>query len=127
MKGLKITYWTTTILLSLMMLMSVTMYFTSPDVSKGFSHVGFPDYFRIELGIAKAIGVLLLLLPVPNNFKEWGYAGFFITFVSAAIAHAAVGDPASGVMSPVIALVLLAVSYISFHRLQKVKTVQTAR
>ncbi len=120
MKGLKITYWSATILLSLMMSFSVFMYFTSPDVSKGFEHVGFPDFFRIELGIAKAIGVLLLLLPLPRNLKEWGYAGFFITFVSAFIAHAAIGDPVSGMMGPIFALVLLAVSYYSYNRLQLV-------
>ena len=124
MKGLKITYWSVTILLSLMMTSSVFMYFTSPEVSKGFQHVGFPDFFRVELGIAKAIGVLLLLLPLPRNFKEWGYAGFFITFVSALIAHAAIGDSISGMMGPILALVLLLVSYFSYQRLQLVNVKQ---
>lgn len=119
MKTLRITYWSSTILLSLMMAMSVFMYFTNPQVAEGFIKAGFQDFFRIELGIAKAIGIFLLVLPfVPRNFKEWGYAGFFITFVSALIAHAAAGDPVSGFMGAIFALILLLVSYFSFTRLQ---------
>ena len=119
MKALRITYWSSTILLSLMMAMSVFMYFTNPQVAENFKKAGFQDFFRIELGIAKAIGIVLLLLPmIPRNFKEWGYAGFFITFVSAFVAHAAAGDPASGFMGAAITLILLLVSYFSFTRLQ---------
>ena len=36
--------------------------------------------------------MLLLLAPVPARLKEWAYAGFAITLVSALIAHFAVGD-----------------------------------
>lgn len=119
MKALKITYWSSTILLSLMMAMSVFIYFTNPEVAEGFHKAGFRDFFRIELGIAKAIGILLLILPfIPRNFKEWGYAGFFITFVSAFVAHAAAGDPVSAFMGAAFALILLLVSYFSFTRLQ---------
>ena len=57
MKKLKITYWITTVLFSVMMLFSATMYFTSPEMAQTFEHLGFPDYFRVELGIAKIIGV----------------------------------------------------------------------
>ena len=39
-------------------------------------------------------GVAALLVPmVPARLKEWAYAGFAITLVSALIAHLAVGDP----------------------------------
>jgi hypothetical protein len=38
------------------------------------------------------LGVVLLLAPVPARLKEWAYAGFAITLVSALIAHLAVGD-----------------------------------
>ena len=38
-------------------------------------------------------GVAALLVPmVPARLKEWTYAGFAITLVSALIAHFAVGD-----------------------------------
>lgn len=117
MKKLKITYWITTGIFSAMMLFSATMYFTSPDMAQTFEHLGFPDYFRIELGIAKIIGVLLLLSPVKGRLKEWVYAGFTINMISAGIAHIASGDPISVVLTPLVLLVVLAVSYGAFQKL----------
>ena len=61
-------------------------------MAEAFAHLGFPDYFRVELALAKLFGVVLLLAPVPARLKEWAYAGFAITLVSALIAHLAVGD-----------------------------------
>lgn len=117
MNKLKITYWITTGIFSAMMLFSATMYFTSPDMAKTFEHLGFPDYFRIELGIAKIIGVLLLLAPFTGRLKEWVYAGFSIIMISASIAHTAAGDPISAVLTPLVFLGILAVSYVTLQKL----------
>lgn len=106
-------YWISTGLLSLMMLGSATAYFTSAEVMENFQKMGFQDSFRIELSIAKLLGVIALLLPmVPKMVKEWAYAGFGITFISAAILHVSVGDPASAVMMPLVALLLLVTSRV---------------
>lgn len=121
MKGLKIGYWITTGLLSTMMLLSAYAYFTNEDVKMAFTHVGFPDFFRIELGAAKLIGAIVLLLPLAQRIKEWTYAGFAITFVSAFIAHVSVGDPTQAVVSPLIALALLITSYFLKYELNKSK------
>jgi uncharacterized membrane protein YphA (DoxX/SURF4 family) len=117
MNKLKITYWVTTGIFSAMMLFSATMYFTSPDMAQTFEHLGFPDYFRIELGIAKIAGVLLLLAPFSGRLKEWVYAGFTINMISAGIAYGAAGDPISAVLTPLVLLVVLAVSYGTFQKL----------
>ena len=117
MKAIKITYWTTTVLISLMMVFSAYSYFTNPEVKAGFTHLGFPDYFRIELGIAKIVGAFLLLIPIHRAIKEWVYAGFTITFISAFIGHAVAGDPLHYAIMPLLFLVPLAVSYFTFHRL----------
>ena len=119
MNKLKITYWTTTAIFSAMMLFSATMYFSSPQMAQTFEHLGFPDYFRIELGIAKIIGVLLLLTPFTGRLKEWAYAGFTINMISASIAHTASGDPISAILTPLILLAILAVSYITLHKLDE--------
>ncbi len=100
-----------------MMLFSATMYFTSPDMAQTFKHLGFPDYFRIELGIAKIIGVLFLLAPFTGRLKEWVYAGFTINMISGSIAHAAAGDPISAIITPIVFLGVLAVSYITLQKL----------
>lgn len=117
MKKLKITYWISTILFSAMMLFSATMYFTSPEMAQTFQYLGFPDYFRVELGIAKYIGVLFLLTPFYGRLKEWVYAGFTINLISGSIAHAALGDPTSAVMTPLVMLGILALSYFTLHKL----------
>ncbi len=118
MKAIKIIYWITTTFVALMMAFSVYTYLTKAEMQEGFHHLGFPDYFRIELAIAKALGVIVLLAPIAARVKEWAYAGFAFTFISAFIAHTASGDPVANAVGPVIALVILAVSYITFHKLQ---------
>jgi hypothetical protein len=116
MKAIKITYWTTTALLAAMMTFSAYAYLTQPEIKQGFRHLGFPDYFRVELAIAKLLGAVVLLVPLASRLKEWAYAGFAITFVSAFVAHTALADPVSSRVGPVIALVLLAVSYLTYHK-----------
>ena len=119
MKAIKITYWTTTAIVSLLMAFSAYSYFTSPEVVEGFKHLGFPDYFRIELGIAKLIAAVVLLVPAFPRVKEWAYAGLGITFISATIAHIASGDPTQMVVMPVVIFTITIASYITYHKLNK--------
>jgi uncharacterized membrane protein YphA (DoxX/SURF4 family) len=116
MKTIKITYWITTAIVALMMTYSTYAYLTQPVVAQAFHHLGFPDYFRVELAIAKIIGAIVLVAPIGTRFKEWAYAGFAITFVSAFIAHTASGDPMANRIMPVLFLVLLAVSYVTYRK-----------
>ena len=47
-----------------------------------FVRLGFPDYFRIELGIAKIVGSIVLLVPVlPKSIRQFAYFGFALTFI----------------------------------------------
>jgi len=117
MKTTKIIYWTATVIVSVMMVYSAYAYLTSAAIHQAFQHLGFPDYFRVELAIAKLIGAVLLLAPVATRIKEWVYAGFAMTFVSAFIAHTASGDPVANRMAPVIFLILLITSYLAYHKL----------
>ncbi|TWW01212.1 DoxX family protein [Chitinophaga pinensis] len=120
MKAIKVTYWATTAIIALMMTYSAYAYLTKPEMDQAFRHIGYPAYFRIELAIAKLIGVVLLVLPlVHGRLKEWTYAGFAFTFVSAAIAHAASGDPMPNPVVPVVFLGILAASYFTYHKLKK--------
>ena len=118
MKATKIIYWTTTAIVSGMMLLAAWMYLTSDQVKQAFQHLGFPSYFRIELAIAKIVGAVVLLVPYKARIKEWSYAGLAIVFVSVIIAHAASGDPASVIANPVVFLVLLLLSYGAYLRME---------
>jgi hypothetical protein len=89
-----------------------------PQVAEAFAHLGFPDYFRVELSWAKLVGIVLLLAPVPARLKEWAYAGFAITLASALIAHLSVGDGLEAWDWAAGTSVLWGLSYFFWRRLQ---------
>src|SRR5436190_14958109 len=82
-----IAYWIVTTLFCLQMSFTAYAQLRLPEVAGAFTHLGFPDYFRVELSWAKLLGVVLLLAPAPVRLKEWAYAGFAINLASALIAH----------------------------------------
>ncbi len=87
-----------------------------------FHHLLLPDYFRIELTVAKILGVLALLLPgIPRRAREFAYAGFAITLISASIAHFSVGDSILFVVDPLLFLAALVTSYIYANRLKLIE------
>jgi DoxX-like family len=90
-----------------------------PQVAQAFSHLGFPDYFRVQLSLAKLVGVVVLLAPpLPARLKEWAYAGFAFDLGSAVVAHLAVGDGAQAWGWAAGTLVLWGISYYFWRRLQ---------
>jgi hypothetical protein len=101
-------------------------HFPFPDGKEGaFTHLGLPNYFKIELTTAKIFGLLALLVPsVPRRVKEFAYFGFGITLVSAAIAHFSVGDASNlsviYVLDPLFFFGALVVSYVYFNKLSRV-------
>lgn len=122
----RIIYWVSTAILSFLMLFSAVSYFVNPEIAVGFKHLGFPDYFRVELGIAKLIGSIVILIPLfPHQCKEWAYAGFGITFISAAIAHSQSGDPLSMVIAPIVIFGILTVSYVFYRKTKSVSVLST--
>ena len=111
-----IAYWIVTALFCLQMSFTAYAQLRVPQVAEAFTHLGFPAYFRVELGWAKLIGVVLMLAPVPSRLKEWVYAGFAINLASALIAHLSVGDgPAAWVWAAATS-VLWALSYYLWRR-----------
>jgi len=87
-----ILYWIVTGLFCLQIGFTAYAQLRIPQVAEAFAHLGFPDYFRVELSWAKLAGVVVLLAPAPSRLKEWAYAGFAFDLVSAVIAHLALGD-----------------------------------
>ncbi|MDR0196022.1 MAG: DoxX family protein [Myroides sp.] len=119
MKSNKIIFWVSTVLFSLFMLFSAYNYISSEEMKGAFVHLGFPDYFRIELAIAKTLGAIVLLLPfLPSTVRGFAYAGFIINIISAAVAHLAIGEPISSLGFVLFAGVLLGLSYWSSLKLE---------
>lgn len=115
MKKNKSIYWITTSLISLFMIYSAYGYMTSAEMKGAFVHLGFPNYFRIELAIAKIFGAFALFIPaIPFKIKEAAYWGFGFTFISAFIAHFSLGDPLAYAIMPLLFLSVLSISYLYF-------------
>ena len=122
-------YWATTGMVLFVMVYSIitfTFFDRALYPEGAFVHLQLPNYFRIELTVAKTLGVLALLIPsVPLKVKEFAYFGFAITLASASIAHFAVGDAgrpplyAFYILDPLIFLGLLIVSYWYFYKLRQ--------
>ena len=91
-KGIVISFWIVTAIFCAQIAFTAYAQLRLPQVAEMFRHLGFPDYFRVELSWAKLLGVVLLLAPVSARLKEWAYAGFAIVLASALIAHFAMGD-----------------------------------
>lgn len=62
--------WGSTGLLAAHVLFSGVMYFVVDAPADTFERLGFPDYFRVQLGIAKLVGGVALLAPLPQWLKE---------------------------------------------------------
>jgi hypothetical protein len=118
-KGIVIGFWVATAMLCLQMGFTAYAQLSLPQVAEAFTRLGFPDYFLVELAWAKLLGVVLLLAPVPARLKEWVYAGFAITLVSALIAHFAVGDGPDAWGFAAGTSVLWTLSYLLWRRLDR--------
>lgn len=115
MKTTKIIYYATTGLMSFAMLFSTYAYLTKPELKEAFQHLGFPDYFRIELAIAKFVAAIALWLPA-RILKEAAYIGLAISFVSAIISHIALEDSTFHTVAPIVVLGVLIVSYVTYTK-----------
>jgi hypothetical protein len=117
-KGILIGFWVATGLFCLQIAFTAYAQLRLPQVAAAFTHLGFPDYFRVELSWAKLAGVALLLVPaVPARLKEWAYAGFAFDLGSAVIAHLAVGDGVQAWGWAAVTAMLWGASYFLWRRL----------
>ena len=117
-KRMVIGFWIATALFCLQLGFTAYAQLRLPQVAAAFVHLGFPGYFRVEISVAKLIGIVLLLAPAPARLKEWAYAGFAIDLGSALIAHLAVGDGPQAWGWPAGTAILWALSYLLWRRAQ---------
>ena len=117
-KGIVAGFWIATGLFCLQIAFTAYAQLQLPQVSAAFAHLGVPGWLRVELSWAKFAGVAVLLAPAPPRLKEWAYAGFAITLVSALIAHFAAGDGPDAWGWAAGTLVLWIASYVCWRRLQ---------
>jgi hypothetical protein len=112
MKGKNGAYWAATIVFAAFMAYDAYAYLThEPKMTAAMASLGYPSYFMTILGTAKLLGVVAILAPGTCRLKEWAYAGFTFTFIGAFFSHLASGQQKEAMM-PLIALVIMAISYL---------------
>jgi uncharacterized membrane protein YphA (DoxX/SURF4 family) len=80
-------------------------------VVEGMTHLGYPVYFCVILGIWKVLGAVMLVIPRFPRLKEWAYAGTVFNLTGAAASHLAVGDDTMKVVIPLVFTALALVSW----------------
>ena len=118
-KTRKIGYWIATLWLASGMLSTGVLQLfkarvegaLAPPGVYGITHLGYPVYFLMLLGIWKILAVVALLAPKFPLLKEWAYAGFFFAMSGAIFSHIAVGDPMKELFPSVLLLILAVISW----------------
>ena len=120
MKNEKIIFWVTTTLIFLFEGVMPALTSQTEMAKEGISHLGYPAYFGVALTVFKVLGALALIIPaIPKRIKEWAYAGFAFDFIFAFISHGAVDGFGGLTFFPLVVLLILAVSYIYYHKITK--------
>jgi DoxX-like protein len=109
----RITYWSSTVVVALMLLFALSYLTGNEQVTSGFVKAGYPQHLRIVLGLAKPAAAIVLLLPGLALLKEWAYAGAAFTWIMAFISARASGEAMEHWIVPPVLLVLLVVSYVT--------------
>jgi hypothetical protein len=104
-------YWAATLFVAFIMTISGTLALIhAPSMMSALAHLGYPSYFSNLLAISKLAGVCVLLLPGIPRLKEWAYAGFGITILSASYSHLLSGDGLLA-LEPLVTFAALILSY----------------
>ena len=116
MRVTKILYYTSTILLTLLMLFSAYNYVAKHEmIADFFEHLNYPTYLVYPLAVAKILGLLAIWTRLSKWLTEWAYAGFFFDVVLAFFAHYMTDG--GGVQLPLLGLLFVIVSYFTNKRL----------
>ena len=89
-----------------------------PDALTFMHHLGYPNYFILFIGIAKALGVIAILIPGFPRIKEWAYAGLAFDLIGATYSQLATDGFQPGIFFMALPLLFLTASYILYHRLK---------
>lgn len=118
-KTIKILYWIVTILFSLFFLADGVVKIMQIEQAKEImEHLGYPMYVLTILGVSNILGVLAILQTKFRTVKEWAYAGFTIHFIGASASRAFAGDGIVLILSPLIFLALMFISYFSWKKIR---------
>jgi DoxX-like family len=108
----KIIYWASTMLVVLGMLPGgLGQIFHAKWSLDLIRPLGYPEYILTIIGTWKVLGSIVLLIPKLPLIKEWAYAGFFFAMSGAVISHFVSGESMNKLISPLVLLILIVLSW----------------
>ena len=118
MKKDKIIFWATTTIIFLFQGVMPALTSHTEMAREGIRQLGYPAYFGIMLAVFKVAGAIVIMFPqFSRRLREWAYAGFAFDFIAACISNGIVFGLGSAI-SPLVALLILGVSYVYYHKLK---------
>ncbi|HXO18647.1 MAG TPA: DoxX family protein [Thermoanaerobaculia bacterium] len=112
MKARAVGYWICTALIAFAFLSGGVVDVMRPQQAlEGMTHLGYPPYFMIILGVWKILGGVVILLPGFALPKEWAYAGMIFDLTGASASHFATGDDVRHIVVPLVLAVLVVASW----------------
>jgi hypothetical protein len=120
MKKTTTLYWIFTGLFAAFMMFTAVPNIISEAESVAFiTQLGYPKYFVPFIGVAKALGVIAILIPGFPRIKEWAYSGLFFDLISAVYSMITVVGVDPSMVFMLLPFVLGGLSYYFYH--QKIK------
>ncbi|PSR53446.1 DoxX family protein [Adhaeribacter arboris] len=119
-KTVKILYWTVTGLFSLLLLMAGITEAIQPESGRQImQHLGYPVHIMLVIGVGKILAVVALVQTRFRVIKEWAYAGITFNLIGAFVARAYAGDSIGLILSPLIFLSVMFLSYFLWKQVGK--------
>ncbi|MCC2545921.1 DoxX family protein [Hymenobacter sp. BT175] len=111
-KTLRTLYWSVTGLFALLLLMAgIAEALFRPEGQQIMRHLGYPVHVLTVIGAGKVLAAVALVQPWFRTLKEWAYAGITFTLLGACAARASAGDSTILILSPLIFLAVMLLSY----------------
>jgi len=117
MKKTNILYWTFTSLFAFFMLGGAIPDIFSVQIAvEGFKRISMPPYLIPFLGVAKTLGVIVILIPGYSRIKEWAYAGLVFDLLGATWCIFSSGERGGNLIFMSVPLAAAFLSYGYYHR-----------
>lgn len=118
MKKINTIYWIFTGLFGGFMLFSaIPDIMIVPDAVEFVTNkLGYPKYIIAFLGVAKALGVIGIVVPGFPRIKEWAYAGLFFDLIGATYSNICVDGLQPGMAFMLLPFTIGGLSYVYYHK-----------
>jgi uncharacterized membrane protein YphA (DoxX/SURF4 family) len=124
MKKTKTIFWIVTIVFAVFMAFTaVPDVMLVPDAVKFMTHLGYPNYFTVFIGVAKILGCIAIVIPGYFRVKEWAYAGLFFDLMGAIYSIICTAGVDASLLFMVLPVIIGALSYIYYHKVYGLQSV----